>query len=181
MTDESTAMTSLAQQAPADAAAQLPRAEFGAPTVQVQLKMLDDGLEAPSYAHPGDAGADLRAREDVVLEPGERRLVPTGVAIALPDGFVALIHPRSGLATKHGLTVVNAPGTVDAGYRGEIAVTLLNTDRDQAIELRRGDRIAQMVIQRVEHAQFVAVGELNDSVRGAGGFGSTGGFAVPGT
>ncbi|MDP9694561.1 UNVERIFIED_ORG: dUTP pyrophosphatase [Arthrobacter globiformis] len=185
MTDESTAMTSLAQQAPVQpapaAAAAQPRAEFGAPTVQVQLKMLDDGLEAPSYAHPGDAGADLRAREDVLLEPGERRLVPTGVSIALPDGFVALIHPRSGLATKHGLTVVNAPGTVDAGYRGEIAVTLLNTDRDQAIELRRGDRIAQMVIQRVEHAQFVAVGELNDSVRGAGGFGSTGGFAVPGT
>ena len=92
-------MTSLAQQVPATAAVQPPRAEFGAPTVQVQLKMLDDGLEAPSYAHPGDAGADLRAREDVVLEPGERRLVPTGVAIALPDGFVALIHPRSGLAT----------------------------------------------------------------------------------
>ena len=147
--------------------------------MQVQLKMLDDGLEVPSYAHPGDAGADLRAREDVVLEPGERRLVPIGVSIALPDGFVALIHPRSGLATKHGLTVVNAPGTVDAGYRGEIAVTLLNTDREQAIELRRGDRIAQMVIQRVEYAQFVSVGELSDSVRGAGGFGSTGGFAVP--
>ncbi|WP_230116788.1 dUTP diphosphatase [Arthrobacter sp. Bi83] len=157
-----------------------PAAEYGAPTVQVQLKMLDAGLAAPSYAHPGDAGADLRAREDVVLEPGERRLVPTGVSIALPDGFVALIHPRSGLATKHGLTVVNAPGTVDAGYRGEIAVTLLNTDKDKAIELRRGDRIAQMVIQRVEYAQFVAVGELSDSVRGAGGFGSTGGFAVPG-
>jgi dUTP pyrophosphatase len=148
-------------------------------TVQIQLKMLDDGLEAPSYAHPGDAGADLRAREDVVLEPGERRLVPTGVSIALPNGFVALIHPRSGLATKHGLTVVNAPGTVDAGYRGEIAVTLLNTDRDKTIELRRGDRIAQMVIQRVEYAQFVAVGELSDSVRGTGGFGSTGGFALP--
>lgn len=139
--------------------------------------MLDAGLEAPSYAHPGDAGADLRAREDVVLEPGERRLVPTGVSIALPFGFVALIHPRSGLATKHGLTVVNAPGTVDAGYRGEIAVTLLNTDRDKAIELRRGDRIAQMVIQRVEYAQFVAVAELSDSVRGDGGFGSTGGFS----
>ena len=169
------------QQAPAAAAAQPPRAEFGAPTVQVQLKMLDDGLEAPSYAHPGDAGADLRAREDVVLEPGERRLVPTGVSIALPDGFVALIHPRSGLATKHGLTVVNAPGTVDAGYRGEIAVTLLNTDRDQAIELRRGDRIAPRVIPRVEPAQFVAGGARHDSVRGAGGFGSTGGFAVPGT
>jgi dUTP pyrophosphatase len=151
-----------------------------APTLQVQLKMLDPDLEAPSYAHPGDAGADLRAREDVVLRPGERKLVPTGVAIALPDGFVALIHPRSGLATKHGLTIVNAPGTVDAGYRGEISVTLLNTDSSQPIELRRGDRIAQMVIQRVEHAQFIPVSELSGSVRGTGGFGSTGGFNVPG-
>jgi dUTP pyrophosphatase len=151
----------------------------GAPTLQVQLKMLDPDLEAPSYAHPGDAGADLRAREDVVLRPGERKLVPTGVAIALPDGFVALIHPRSGLATKHGLTIVNAPGTVDAGYRGEIAVTLLNTDAEQSIELRRGDRIAQMVIQRVEHAQFIPVSELSGSVRGTGGFGSTGGFILP--
>jgi dUTP pyrophosphatase len=142
--------------------------------------MLDPELEAPSYAHPGDAGADLRAREDVVLLPGERKLVPTGVAIALPDGFVALIHPRSGLATKHGLTIVNAPGTVDAGYRGEISVTLLNTDSTQPIELRRGDRIAQMVIQRVEHAQFIPVSELSGSVRGTGGFGSTGGFTVPG-
>lgn len=150
-----------------------------APTLQVQLKMLDPELEAPSYAHPGDAGADLRAREDVVLMPGERKLVPTGVAIALPYGFVALIHPRSGLATKHGLTIVNAPGTVDAGYRGEISVTLLNTDSSQPIELRRGDRIAQMVIQRVEHAQFIPVSELSGSVRGTGGFGSTGGVSVP--
>jgi dUTP pyrophosphatase len=142
--------------------------------------MLDPGLEAPSYAHPGDAGADLRAREDAVLLPGERKLVPTGVAIALPEGFVALIHPRSGLATKHGLTIVNAPGTVDAGYRGEISVTLLNTDSSQPIELRRGDRIAQMVIQRVEYAQFIPVSELSGSVRGTGGFGSTGGFNVPG-
>ncbi|VXB55005.1 dUTP diphosphatase [Arthrobacter sp. 8AJ] len=149
-------------------------------TLQVQLKMLDPELEAPSYAHPGDAGADLRAREDVVLLPGERKLVPTGVAIALPEGFVALIHPRSGLATKHGLTIVNAPGTVDAGYRGEISVTLLNTDSSQPIELRRGDRIAQMVIQRVEYAQFIPVSELSGSVRGTGGFGSTGGFNVPG-
>lgn len=152
---------------------------LGAPTLQVQLKMLDAGLEAPSYAHPGDAGADLRARVDVVLRPGERKLVPTGVSISLPDGFVALIHPRSGLATKHGLTIVNAPGTVDAGYRGEISVTLLNTDATQDIELRRGDRIAQMVIQRVEYAQFVRVDELDGSVRGAGGFGSTGGFTPP--
>ncbi|HAP89312.1 MAG TPA: dUTP diphosphatase [Arthrobacter bacterium] len=152
---------------------------YGALTLQVQLKMLDAGLAAPSYANPGDAGADLRAREDVVLAPGERKLVPTGVSIALPDGFVALIHPRSGLATKHGLTIVNAPGTVDAGYRGEISVTLLNTDSRDAIELRRGDRIAQMVIQRVEYAQFVPVNELSESVRGAGGFGSTGGFTTP--
>ncbi|GGH94903.1 deoxyuridine 5'-triphosphate nucleotidohydrolase [Arthrobacter liuii] len=151
-----------------------------ASTLQVQLKMLDPELEAPSYAHPGDAGADLRAREDVVLLPGERKLVPTGVAIALPEGFVALIHPRSGLATKHGLTIVNAPGTVDAGYRGEISVTLLNTDSSRPIELRRGDRIAQMVIQRVEYAQFVPVSELSGSVRGTGGFGSTGGFNVSG-
>ncbi len=173
MTEETTAAKPAAQQETESAA------EYGTATLTVELKMLDDGLEPPSYAHPGDAGADLRAREDVVLEPGERKLVPTGVSIALPDGFVALIHPRSGLATKHGLTVVNAPGTVDAGYRGEIAVTLLNTDRRQAIELKRGDRIAQMVIQRVEYARFLPVQELSGSVRGAGGFGSTGGFGAP--
>ncbi|WP_342025351.1 dUTP diphosphatase [Arthrobacter citreus] len=144
----------------------------------VQLKMLDDGLEPPSYAHPGDAGADLRTRIDVELEPGERMLVPTGVALALPFGFAAFIHPRSGLATKHGLTVVNAPGTVDAGYRGEISVTLLNTDKSRPITLLRGDRIAQMVIQRVETASFELVDELSDSVRGSGGFGSTGGFTA---
>lgn len=148
------------------------------PTLTVQLKMLDDGIEAPDYAHPGDAGADLRARIDVTIRPGERILVPTGVSIALPDNYVALIHPRSGLATRHGLTIVNAPGTVDAGYRGEIAVTLLNTDRSETINLHRGDRIAQMVIQRVERAAFVTVDELPDSSRGAGGFGSTGGFNV---
>ena len=165
VTEETAAVSTLPPSSPEDSAV-----AYGSPTLSVQLKMLDAGLEAPSYAHPGDAGADLRAREDVVLEPGERRLVPTGVSIALPNGYVALIHPRSGLATKHGLTVVNAPGTVDAGYRGEIAVTLLNTDREKAIELRRGDRIAQMVIQRVEYAQFVAVAELSDSVRGDGGF-----------
>lgn len=146
-------------------------------TLDIQLKMLDPDLEPPAYAHPGDAGADLRTREDVVLQPGERQLVPTGVSIALPFGYVALVHPRSGLATKHGLTVVNAPGTVDAGYRGEIAVTLLNTDREHPVVLKRGDRIAQLVIQRVETARFVAVGDLPDSVRGGGGFGSTGGFA----
>ncbi|WP_461163242.1 dUTP diphosphatase [Arthrobacter sp. R4-81] len=171
MTDELAAVRTVPGDAPVD-----PSSSTGKRTLTVQLKMLDDGLEAPSYAHPGDAGADLRSREDVVLAPGERRLVATGVSIALPEGYVALIHPRSGLATKHGLTIVNAPGTVDAGYRGEISVTLLNTDREHAIELSRGDRIAQMVIQRVEYADFVAVGELSDSVRGSGGFGSTGGF-----
>ncbi|WP_240629873.1 dUTP diphosphatase [Specibacter cremeus] len=145
------------------------------PSLEIQLVMLDDQLPPPSYAHPGDAGADLRTRIDVHLAPGERALVPTGVAIALPDGFVALVHPRSGLATKHGLTVVNAPGTVDAGYRGEISVTLLNTDKHHSISLSRGDRIAQLVIQRVERAAFVTVAELPDSVRGTGGFGSTGG------
>lgn len=144
----------------------------------VQLKMLDDGLTPPSYAHPGDAGADLRSRIDVVLAPGERRLVPTGVAIALPSGYAAFIHPRSGLATKHGLSIVNAPGTVDAGYRGEISVTLINTDRTEPISLQRGDRIAQMVIQRVETAAFDVVDELPQSVRGTGGFGSTGGFTI---
>ena len=142
----------------------------------VALKRLDPGLPAPTYAHPGDAGADLRTSVDVELLPGERALVPTGIAIALPDGFVALVHPRSGLATKHGLTVVNAPGTVDCGYRGEIKVTLLNTDRSEPIKLRRGDRIAQMVIQRVERARFADVDELPESPRGSGGFGSTGGF-----
>ncbi len=145
-------------------------------SVDIALKMLDPELPVPSYAHEGDAGADLCAREDVTLAPGQRALVPTGVSLALPLGFVGLIHPRSGLATKHGLTVVNAPGTVDAGYRGELKVTLLNTDATTPIVLKRGDRIAQLVIQRVERARFIQVQELDGSARGAGGFGSTGGF-----
>ncbi len=139
--------------------------------------MLDDGIAPPSYAHPGDAGADLRTRIDIELAPGERALVPTGVSVALPFGYVALIHPRSGLATKHGLSIVNSPGTVDAGYRGELSVTLINTDSRHSIRLSRGDRIAQMLIQRVERAEFITVAELPDSARGVGGFGSTGGFA----
>ncbi len=151
-----------------------------APTVTVLLHMLDDGIAAPAYAHPGDAGADLRTRIDLVLAPGERALVPTGVSLALPFGFVALVHPRSGLATRHGLTIVNSPGTVDAGYRGEISVTLLNTDPHHSITLARGDRIAQMVIQRVEYASFEPVDGLPDSARGTGGFGSTGGFGPSG-
>lgn len=149
--------------------------------VEIALRMLDPELQVPSYAHEGDAGADLCAREDVTLAPGERVLVPTGVSIALPLGYVGLIHPRSGLATKHGLTVVNAPGTVDAGYRGELKVTLLNTDVRTPIVLKRGDRIAQLVIQKVERATFIQVEELDETVRGAGGFGSTGGFETAST
>ncbi len=144
--------------------------------VRVLLRRLDPELPAPVYAQPGDAGADLVTAVDVVLPPGRRATVSTGVAIALPEGFVALVHPRSGLAARHGLTVVNAPGTVDAGYRGEIRVTLLNTDADATLTLRRGDRIAQLVVQRVEHATFVEVDDLPPSPRGGGGFGSSGGW-----
>jgi dUTP pyrophosphatase len=144
--------------------------------VPIQILRLDPDLPVPSYAHPGDAGADLFARVDVTLAPGERKLVPTGLAIALPEGFVALVHPRSGLANRSGLSIVNAPGTIDAGYRGEIQVCLVNLDPTTSIELSRGDRIAQLVIQRFESATFVEVDELPDSVRGEGGYGSTGGF-----
>jgi dUTP pyrophosphatase len=149
------------------------------PALHVALLRLDAGLPAPAYAHPGDAGADLRTAVDVHLTPGERALVPTGVAVALPEGYVALVHPRSGLAARHGLSIVNTPGTVDAGYRGEIKVLLVNHDRSEPIELSRGDRIAQLVIQRVERAEFVEVDVLPESVRGAGGYGSTGGFGRP--
>jgi dUTP pyrophosphatase len=143
-------------------------------TVEVLIHRLDPELPMPGYAHPGDAGADLRTAEDVELAPGERAVVGTGVAIALPDGYAAFVHPRSGLAAEHGLTVVNAPGTVDAGYRGEIRVTLLNTDTKEPVRLRRGDRVAQLVVQRVERASFQEVERLPGSMRGAGGFGSTG-------
>ena len=128
----------------------------------------------PSYAHPGDAGADLVAAEALRLEPGQRALVGTGVSLALPEGYAAFVVPRSGLAAKHGITIVNAPGTVDAGYRGEIKVALLNTDRDTAFEIGVGDRIAQLIIMPVTRAVFVPVTELPDSARGEGGFGSTG-------
>ncbi|MCU4671972.1 dUTP diphosphatase [Microbacterium fluvii] len=130
--------------------------------------------DAPVYAHPGDAGADLVAAEAVRLEPGRRALVGTGVRIALPDGYVAFVVPRSGLAAKHGITIVNSPGTVDAGYRGEIKVSLLNTDLDEAFEVNVGDRIAQLIVMPVPRARFVPVEELPDSARGEGGFGSTG-------
>jgi dUTP pyrophosphatase len=146
------------------------------PDLEIQVLRLDRDLPLPAYAHPGDAGADLLTTVDVTLAPGERTLVPTGVALALPDGYVALVHPRSGLAARHGLSIVNTPGTVDAGYRGEIKVLLVNHDPREPIELRRGDRIAQLVVQRVERAAFVEVERLPDSVRGGGGYGSTGGF-----
>lgn len=130
--------------------------------------------ESPVYAHPGDAGADLVATEAVRLGPGQRALVGTGVRIALPEGFVAFVVPRSGLAARHGITIVNAPGTVDAGYRGEIKVSLLNTDAVDAYDVAVGDRIAQLVVMPVSRARFIPVEELPDSTRGVGGFGSTG-------
>jgi dUTP pyrophosphatase len=149
-----------------------------APPLEVEVVLGPDAVQ-PAYAHPGDAGADLACSEDVTLAPGERRTVGTGVSIALPEGYAAFVHPRSGLAARHGITIVNAPGTVDSGYRGEIRVTLLNTDLRDPVALRRGDRIAQVVVQRVERVRFVPVGELPGSVRGTGGFGSTGGLPPP--
>jgi dUTP pyrophosphatase len=146
--------------------------------VEVLITRLDDEMPLPSYAHPGDAGADLATTVDVRLDPGERVMVPTGIAIALPDGYVALVHPRSGLAATYGVSIVNAPGTVDAGYRGEIKVLLINLDRSQPVTLHRGDRIAQLVVQPVERARFVEVDRLPGSARGDGGYGSTGGFVT---
>ena len=148
------------------------------PSVEVLLTRTDPGVPVPSYANPGDAGADLVTTADVVIEPGERTTVGTGVAIALPEGYAAFVHPRSGLAARVGLSVVNTPGTIDAGYRGEIRICLINHDLREPVELRRGDRIAQLVVQRVEHAVFREVDELGDSERGAGGYGSTGGHSV---
>lgn len=145
--------------------------------VPVPVRQLDPGLPLPAYAHPGDAGADLVAAADVELPPGGRALVPTGVAIALPEGYVGLVHPRSGLAARLGVTVLNAPGTVDAGYRGEILVNLINHDREAVARIARGDRIAQLVVQRVARARFQPAAELPASQRGASGHGSTGGHA----
>ncbi|MDM4763200.1 dUTP diphosphatase [Galbitalea sp. SE-J8] len=138
------------------------------------VEVLIRATSVPAYAHPGDAGADLTAAEAVVLDPGERATVGTGVSIALPDGYVAFVVPRSGLAARHGITVVNSPGTVDAGYRGEVRVTLLNTDARDAYPVAIGDRIAQLVIMPVARARFIPVDTLPGSHRGSGGFGSTG-------
>lgn len=142
--------------------------------VDVLVLKLDPDLPTPTYARAGDAGADLFATHDVTLEPGQRQLVATGVAIALPDGFAAFVHPRSGLSVKHGVGMVNAPGTIDAGYRGEIKVNLINHDPAETVTLRRGDRVAQLVVQPVSRAIFVEVADLPQSDRGEGGFGSTG-------
>ena len=145
---------------------------------EVTVTRLDPGVPLPTYAHPGDAGADLVTTIDVDLAPGERVLVPTGIAVALPDGLAAFVHPRSGLALRHGLSIVNTPGTIDAGYRGEIKVLLVNHDPRESVRLTRGDRVAQLVIQRVERVAFTEVESLPDSARGAGGYGSTGGHAT---
>ena len=142
--------------------------------VDVLVVRLDPDLPLPSYAMPGDAGFDVCARADVTLAPGERALVATGIALALPQGYAAFVHPRSGLAARHGLTIVNAPGTIDAGYRGEILICLLNTDQGRGCVISRGDRIAQIVVQRVAHAVFHEAQRLPDSHRGEGGYGSTG-------
>ena len=142
--------------------------------VPVLIQRLDDQLPLPSYEHPGDAAMDLRARSTVTLAPGERVLVPTGIAIALPPGYAGFIHPRSGLALKRGLGMVNAPGLIDAGYRGEIGVIVINHDRHESITLVRGDRIAQLVIAPVTQAELIEVTQLPGSQRGQGGFGSTG-------
>lgn len=147
-----------------------PKSSFG----PIPLKRLDPELPMPKRAHIGDAGADLYAAETLTLEPGQRALVGTGVALALPLGTVGLIHPRSGLAAKHGLSIVNTPGTIDAQYRGELKVCMVNTDREAPFTIERGMRIAQLVVQRVELVDFVEVDELDDTERGAGGYGSTG-------
>ncbi len=148
---------------------------------RVLVTRLDPDVPLPTYAHPLDAGADLVTTVDVTLQPGERAIVPTGLAVALPVGHAGFVHPRSGLAARAGLSIVNAPGTIDAGYRGEVKVCLVNLDPREPVRLSRGDRIAQLVVQRVETATFVEAERLPESARGAGGYGSTGGFRAPPT
>lgn len=142
--------------------------------IHLPVKQLDDELPLPRYAHHDDAGADLHCAEDFTLHPGQRRLVPTGIAVAIPEGWVGLVHPRSGLAVKHGISMVNAPGTVDAGYRGELKVLLINSDPQESVSFSKGDRIAQLVLQEVAQADFIPVDELPSTVRGSSGFGSSG-------
>ena len=144
------------------------------PSVQVPVKILDEGLPRPSYAKPGDAGLDLRSTEDIVIEPGQRALIGTGIALAIPQGYAGFVQPRSGLAIKQGMTLVNTPGLIDSGYRGEIRIIALNTDKENAIAIKRGDRIAQLVIQEVPAVELVEVEELSSSERADTGFGSSG-------
>ena len=144
------------------------------PSVQVPVKILDEGLPRPSYAKPGDAGLDLRSTEDIVIEPGQRALIGTGIALAIPQGYAGFVQPRSGLAIKQGMTLVNTPGLIDSGYRGEIRIIALNTDKDRPINIKRGDRIAQIVIQEVPAVELVEVEELSSSERADTGFGSSG-------
>ncbi|MCA1710960.1 MAG: dUTP diphosphatase [Actinobacteria bacterium] len=148
------------------------------PVLEVALTRLDPEVPLPSYAHPGDAGCDLVTTVDVELQPGERALVPTGIALALPHGYGAFVHPRSGLAAHHGVSIVNSPGTIDAGYRGEVKVVLVNHDPSAPVRLRRLDRVAQLVVQRVEQVVWRETGELPESERGEGGHGSTGGHTA---
>jgi dUTP pyrophosphatase len=150
------------------------RSQVRSQPLRITVKRLDPSLPLPSYARTGDAGLDLIAAERVVIEPGARGLVRTGLALAIPVGYAGFVLPRSGLALRHGLTVLNAPGLIDAGYRGEVQVLLVNHDRSRAVTLDRGERIAQLVVQRVEQVTLVEVDELPSSERGAGGFGSTG-------
>ena len=144
--------------------------------VAVPVRLLHPQATAPRYSTEGDAGADLTSVADVTIAPGERALVPTGIALALPPGTVGLVHPRSGLAARHGVTIVNAPGTVDSGYRGEVLVNLVNLDPREVFEVRVGDRIAQLVVQHYLHGEFAVTDSLPDSARGETGHGSTGGF-----
>ena len=142
--------------------------------IKIQIKLLDEDLPMPRYQHEGDAGLDLPSRVDYVLEPGERAMIPTGIAVAIPRGYAGFVLPRSGLASRHGIALVNSPGLVDSGYRGEMAIVMINTDKREAFHIKRGDRIAQLVIQKVEAVVPRRVDELDDTARGSGGFGSTG-------
>jgi dUTP pyrophosphatase len=147
--------------------------------IQLKVKLLEEGVPMPRYQHQGDAGLDLPSRIDLVLDPGRRAWVPTGISVAIPAGYAGLVLPRSGLASRHGIALVNSPGLIDSGYRGEIAVVLLNTDPSEPFHIRRGDRIAQLVIQRIDEVSLIKVDELDDTSRGEGGFGSTGTSAGP--
>jgi dUTP pyrophosphatase len=142
--------------------------------IEIEIKLLDEGLPMPRYQHEGDAGLDLPSRVDYVLGPGERAMIPTGIAVAIPRGYAGFVLPRSGLASRHGIALVNSPGLIDAGYRGELAIVMINTDKHSSFDIKRGDRIAQLVIQPVIEARTVQVKELDDTSRGVGGFGSTG-------